>query len=296
MTSMPKFFALAVAGTLLIGAAPVAQAAGEAEHPPAQKWSFWGPFGKFDRAQIQRGFKIYREVCQGCHSLSQVSFRNLAEAGGPGFSTAQAEAVAAEYKIKDGPNDQGEMFERAGRIADKFPPPFPNDAAARAANGGASPPDLSVIAKARTYERGFPWFLIDIGSLYQEQGVDYIHAVLNGYADKPADVTIPEGTHYNKYFPGHAIGMPKPLSDGQVPYTDGTPTTVDQYAKDVAAFLMWTAEPHMEARKRLGLQVMVFLLIFSVMLYFTKKKVWADVHAHPEKLADRPHGAGEYKA
>lgn len=287
MTSMPKFLALALVGAVLTGFAPTAQAAGEVEPPPAQKWSFRGPFGTFDRAQIQRGFRVYREVCQGCHGLSLVSFRNLAEPGGPGFSRAQAEAVAAEYKVKDGPNDQGEMFERPGRLADRFPSPFANDAAARAANGGASPPDLSVMAKARTYERGFPWFLIDIVTQYQEQGVDYIVALMNGYVDKPANVSIPEGSNYNRYFPGHAIGMPKPLSDGQVAYTDGTPTTVDQYARDVSAFLMWTAEPHMEARKRLGLQVMVFLLIFSVMLYFTKKKVWADVHAHPEKLADK---------
>jgi cytochrome c1 len=296
MTSKLKFFALALAGTLLVGTAPAAKAAGDTEQPPRQKWSFSGPFGKFDRAQLQRGFRVYREVCQGCHSLSLISFRNLAEAGGPGFSRAQAETVAAEYKVKDGPNDQGEMFERAGRVADKFPPPFPNEAAARAANGGASPPDLSVIAKARTYERGFPWFLIDIFAQYQEQGVDYVVALMNGYVDKPADFTVPQGAHYNKYFPGHALGMPKPLADGQVQYTDGTPTTVEQYARDVAAFLMWTAEPHMEARKRLGLQVMIFLLIFAIMLYFTKKKVWADVHAHPELLRDRPHGAGEYKA
>jgi ubiquinol-cytochrome c reductase cytochrome b/c1 subunit len=295
MSTMSKYLALALVGGLLIGAAPAAQAA-EVEPPPRQKWSFSGPFGMFDRAQLQRGFRVYREVCQSCHSLSLVSFRNLMEPGGPGFTRTGAEAVAAEYQIKDGPNEQGEMFERPGRLADRFPPPFPNDAAARAANGGALPPDLSVIAKGRTYERGFPWFVIDMFTQFQEQGVDYMVALLNGYVDKPADVTIPEGSNYNKYFPGHAIGMPNPLSDGQVPYTDGTPTTVDQYAKDVAAFLMWTAEPHMEARKRLGLQVMVFLLIFSVMLYFTKKKVWADVHAHPEKLAERPHGAGEYKA
>jgi ubiquinol-cytochrome c reductase cytochrome b/c1 subunit len=294
MTSHVKLLALALLGTMLVGGAPIAQAAGEAEHPPRVKWSFSGPFGKFDRAQLQRGFKIYREVCQGCHSLSLVAFRNLAEPGGPGFSRAQAEAVAAEYKIKDGPNEQGEMFERAGRIADRFPPPFPNDAAARAANGGALPPDLSVMAKARTYERGFPWFVFDIFTQFQEQGVDYIDALLQGYVDKPQDVTLPEGSHYNKYFPGHAIGMPKPLNDGQVPYTDGSPQTVAQYANDVAAFLMWTAEPHMEARKRLGFQVMIFLLVFAVLLYFTKKKVWADVHANPDLLRERPHRPGEY--
>src|SRR5690606_1207724 len=151
-----------------------------APRPPEQKWSFSGPFGKFDQGQLQRGFKVYKEVCAACHSLSLVSFRNLAEKGGPGYTEAQAKAVAAEYKIKDGPNDAGDMFERPGRVADAFPAPFPNDNAARAANGGASPPDLSVIAKARTYERGFPTFLIDIVTQYQEQGPDYIVALLNG--------------------------------------------------------------------------------------------------------------------
>lgn len=294
MTSHAKFLALALLGTVLAGGAPTAQAAGEVETPPRVKWSFAGPVGTFDRAQLQRGFKVYREVCQGCHSLSLVSFRNLAEPGGPGFTRAQAEAVAAEYKVKDGPNDQGEMFERPGRLADRFPPPFPNDAAARAANGGALPPDLSVIAKARTYERGFPWFLIDIGTQFQEQGVDYLAALLQGYVDKPANVTIPEGSHYNKYFPGHAIGMPNPLSNGQVQYSDGAPQTVEQYAKDVAAFLMWTAEPHMEARKRIGFQVMIFLAVFALLLYFAKKKVWAAVKAEPDLLRERPRRPGEY--
>jgi ubiquinol-cytochrome c reductase cytochrome b/c1 subunit len=271
-------FALAV--LLSAGLAVPAYAAGEAEMPPRVKWSFSGPFGMYDQAQLQRGFKVYREVCQGCHSLSLLSFRNLAEPGGPGFTEAQARVIAAEYQIKDGPNDEGEMFERPGRLADRFPKPFPNDNAARAANGGALPPDMSVIAKARTYERGFPWFLIDIVTQYQEQGPDYIVALLNGYVDAPQGFQLPDGSQYNKYFPGHAIGMPAPLSDGQVTYDDGAPQTIDQYAKDVTAFLMWAAEPHMIARKRIGFQVMIFLLVFAGLLYFTKKKVWSDVHKH----------------
>jgi cytochrome c1 len=274
-----KLLALLVIGAAA-GLAGGPGRAAEAETPPIVKWSFHGPFGTFDRAQLQRGFKVYREVCQACHGLTLVSFRNLAEPGGPGFSRAQAAAVAAEYKIKDGPNDQGEIFERAGRVADRFPAPFPNDQAARLANGGALPPDLSVIAKARSYERGFPWFVFDIFTQYQEQGVDYITALLKGYADPPPGFTLPQGSSYNKYFPGHSIGMPPPLQDNQVTYDDGSPQTLDQYAKDVSAFLMWTAEPHLEARKRIGFQVMIFLIAFAALLYFTKKRVWSAVDGH----------------
>ena len=251
----------------------------EGPKPPAVKWSFAGPFGKYDPAQLQRGFKIYREVCQSCHALSLVSFRNLAEKGGPEFSIAQAEAVAAEYKVKAEPDDKGEVNDRAARLADRFPAPFANEQAARASNGGAYPPDMSVLAKARGYERGFPLFIADIFTQYQENGPDYIVALLNGYEKAPADFKLPSAsTYYNKYFPGHAIGMPKPLSDGQVEYTDDTPATVVQYSHDVTAFLMWAAEPHLTARKRLGGQVIIFLLVLSGLLYFTKKKVWADVH------------------
>lgn len=271
----------AIAGAMLFASAGSSLAANDdhsAPVPPAQKWSFAGPFGKFDRGQLQRGFKVYKEVCATCHSMNYLAFRNLAEPGGPGYTPAQAAAVAAEYKIKDGPNDAGEMFERPGRPADRFPAPFPNEQAARAANGGAFPPDMSLIAKARTYERGFPWFLIDIVTQYQEQGPDYIVALMTGYEDAPKGFALPAGTTYNKYFPGHAIGMPKPINDGQVTYEDGSPQTVEQYSKDVTAFLMWAAEPHMEARKRIGFQVMIFLILLSGLLYFTKKKVWASAH------------------
>jgi cytochrome c1 len=258
-----------------------AASAQEAEAPPRQSWSFHGPFGTYDQAQLQRGFKIYREVCSTCHSIKLLAFRNLADPGGPDFSEAQAATVAASYQVTDGPNDKGEMFQRPGKLADYFPPPFPNDQAARAALGGGLPPDMSVLAKARGHEAGFPRFIFDAVTQYQEAGPDYIHAILTGYEEQPpAGFALAPGTQYNKYFPGHAIAMPKPLSDGQVEYTDGTPATVDQYAKDVSAFLMWAAEPKLDERKRLGFQVFVFLLVLTGLLYFTKRRVWHDVH-HP---------------
>jgi cytochrome c1 len=286
MTLTRTILALTAAASLAgaVGMTSTAKAA-EGPTPPRQNWSFAGPFGKYDQGQLQRGFKVYKEVCAACHATKLLRFRNLAEPGGPGFTAAQAAAIAAEYKIQDGPNEQGEMFERDGRVADAFPSPFPNDAAARAANGGVLPPDMSVIAKARTYERGFPWFVFDMFTQYQEQGPDYIAALMMGYRDKPADFTMPSPTmQYNMYFPGHAIGMPPPLSDDRVTYDDGAPQTVEQYAKDVSAFLMWVAEPHMIARKRLGFQVMIFLLIFAGLLYFTKKKVWHAVELDPKML------------
>jgi ubiquinol-cytochrome c reductase cytochrome b/c1 subunit len=171
------------------------------------------------------------------------------------------------------------MFERPGRVADKFPSPFPNENAARAANGGAAPPDLSLMAKARGYERGFPQFIFDAFTQFQEKGPNYIHAILTGFEDSPPEgFTMPEGSTYNKYFPGHAMKMPNPLADDQVTYDDGTPQKVDQYAKDVSAFLMWAAEPKLEERKRIGFQVMIFMVILAGLLYFTKKAVWADAH------------------
>jgi ubiquinol-cytochrome c reductase cytochrome b/c1 subunit len=270
--------ALVVAGGLLAGTTQNARAE-EDTTPPSLKWSFAGPVGTYDRGALQRGLKVYKEVCANCHSLDYIAFRNLADPGGPGYSAAQVAGLAAEYKIKDGPNDQGEMFERPGRPADYFPAPFPNEQAARAVNGGGLPPDLSLITKARSYERGFPWFIFDFFTQFQEQGPNYVDAILQGFEDKPpAGVTIPNGSYYNKYFPGHTIKMPPPLSDGQVTFDDGSPATVAQYAKDVTTFLMWAAEPHMEERKALGLKVFVFLIIFAGLMYFTKKKVWADAH------------------
>jgi ubiquinol-cytochrome c reductase cytochrome b/c1 subunit len=269
-----SILALVVAG-VLAGASP--SVAAEQVQPPRQKWSFSGPFGHYDRAQLQRGFKVYREVCQVCHGLNLLSFRNL---GALGYNEAQVRQIASEYKIQDGPNDQGEMFERAGRPADRFPQPiaWKNEAQARTLYSGTVPPDMSVITKARTYERGFPWFVFDIFTQYQEQGPDYLVALLTGYGPPPAGVTLTGNLQYNKYFPGHAIAMPPPLTDSRVDYTDGTPQTILQYAKDVTAFLAWAAEPHLETRKRIGFQVMIFLIVFAGMLYFTKKKVWSAVH------------------
>jgi cytochrome c1 len=198
-----------------------------------------------------------------------VAFRTLAEEGGPGFSEAQVKALAAEYQVNDGPNDQGEMFQRPGRPSDYFPPNYANPEAAKAVLG-AAPPDMSLLAKARSYERGFPWFLLDAVIQYQEHGVDYIYAILNGY-------TKPNDANYNEYFPGHHIGMPKPLTDEQVKYTDGSPETVHQYAHDVAAFLMWAAEPKLEVRKKTGLRVMAFLIIFAGLVLATKRRVWAKI-------------------
>ncbi len=276
--------AAGVLGSLLVSA----QSAEEVPTPPKNTWSFAGPFGRFDRAQLQRGFKVYREVCQVCHGLTLVAFRSLAEPGGPGFTTAQATAIAAEYQVKGQPDDQGEVKDRPGRLADYFPAPFPNEQAARARYNGV-PPDLSVIAKARGYERGFPWWVLDMFTQYQEHGVDYLTALLLGYEEQPpAGFTLAPGTFYNKYFPGHAITMPPPLTDGRVEYTDGSPGTAAQYAKDVSAFLMWAAEPHLEARKRIGMQVFIFLIVLAGLLYFTKKKVWRGVELHPEKLEPRP--------
>jgi cytochrome c1 len=274
MKSHRIVFAFALAASL---SAAAVRAASAEDAPPRQKWSFAGPFGIYDQAQLQRGFKIYKEVCSTCHSIKLLAFRNLAEPGGPSFTEPQAAAIAASFQVADGPNDQGQMFQRAGTLADRFPPPFPNDQAARAALGGKLPPDMSVLAKARSHEWGFPRFIVDAFTMYQEDGPDYIHAILNGYTDPPAGETLPPGAQYNKYFPGGAIGMPKPLADGQVQYTDGTPMTVDQYGRDVAAFLMWAAEPTLNARKQLGFQVLIFLIVLTGLLYFSKKKVWRDI-------------------
>jgi len=266
---------------ILFAAAVAAASAAMAEEqttPVRQSWSFAGPFGTFDRAQIQRGFHVYRDVCAACHGMKHVAFRNLAQPGGPGFSPEQAKQVASEYRITDGPNDRGEMFERPGRLSDYLPSPDANEQAARARFNGASPPDLSVIAKSRGVEAGFPWFIVDAVRQYQEGGPDYIFAYLTGYESAPADVKLGDGQFWNKYFPGHRTAMRPPMQNGQVEYTDGTPATVEQYSRDVAAFLMWVAEPHLEARKRIGFQVMIFLIVFAGLAYFTKKKVWSDLH------------------
>lgn len=297
---MTRACVLAAALAVSVAGVAPALAAEGGTTPPHQSWTFAGPLGSFDKAQLQRGFQVFREVCSNCHSMKLVALRTLAAEGGPGFSRSQVQALAAEYKVKDGPNDSGEMFERPGRPADIIPPPFPNEQAAAAANGGKAPPDLSVMAKARTYERGFPWFITDpmpfVG--YGEQGPDYVTAVLTGYEDAPADVKVPDGGYYNKYYPGNVIAMPKPLNDGQVTYPKGAngqpvvPEVTAQYAKDVTSFLMWAAEPHMEARKRLGLRVLLFLAVLSGLLYYVKKRVWASVGGEVHGLQPELHKTG----
>ena len=279
---------LAAAGLAMAGATGFAAAQEEGGHseaepthfpinkPHQEDWTFAGPFGTYDRGQLQRGLKIYKEVCSACHSMELVAFRSLADLG---YSEAQVKAFAAEYTVQDGPNADGEMFERPGIPSDHFPSPFPNVEAAAAANNGAAPPDFSLIAKARGVERGFPTFIFDIFTQYAENGPDYIHALVTGYDhEPPAGMQIAEGTYYNPYFiAGKSLAMAPPLSDDQVTYDDGSPQTVDQYARDVSAFLMWAAEPHMEQRKQTGFQVMVFLVLFAGLVYMTKRKVWASV-------------------
>ena len=244
--------------------------------PVEQDWSFAGPFGTYDKGQMQRGLKIYKEVCSACHSLKLVSFRSLEDFG---YSEEQVKAFAAEYEVQDGPNAEGEMFTRKAGLSDKFPSPYANDVAAAAANNGAAPPDFSLIAKARGAGRGLPLVILDVFTQYAEGGPDYIYGLLTGYDQTPpAGMEIAEGTNYNPHFmSGKALAMAKPLSDDQVTYDDGAPQTVDQYARDVSAFLMWAAEPHLEARKQTGFKVMIFLLILGCLVYVTKRRVWAEV-------------------
>ena len=246
--------------------------------PARHEWSFAGVFGHYDQAQLQRGYQVYKEVCSACHSMKLVKFRNLTDEGGPGFTEDAVKVLASTYSIEDGPNDAGDMFERPRLPSDAFPSPFANDNAARAANGGALPPDMSLLAKARAVHRGFPWFVFDMFWPYQEQGPDYIASLLTGYQDPPEGVTVPEGTYYNPHFiNGISLRMPPPIDNDVVQYSDGTPQTKEQYAEDVSAFLMWAAEPHLDARKELGLKVMLFLIVFAGILYFVKRQVWRDV-------------------
>ena len=280
MKAKIKSLAIITASLLFAGAA-IAAEEGETPHYPLKKpneynWSFSGPVGHFDKEQLQRGFQVYREVCASCHSLELVSFRNLAQPGGLGYSEDLVKALAAEYQVTDGPNDEGDMFDRPAIPSDRFPSPFPNDEAAKASNNGAAPPDFSLIAKARAAERGFPKFVFDIFTQYQESGPDYIVSLLTGYTGSEPNEG---GTYDNPYFlGGPALAMAPPLSDGLVEYAqEDIPRTTEQYAKDVSAFLMWAAEPHLEQRKAMGFSVMLFLMVFAGLLYFTKKKVWSDV-------------------
>jgi ubiquinol-cytochrome c reductase cytochrome c1 subunit len=241
--------------------------------PTEEKWSFAGLFGKYDKGQLQRGLKVYKEVCSACHGMKRVAFRTLEDLG---YTEAQVKAFAAEYEVQDGPNADGEMFTRKAVPSDHFPSPFPNDEAAAAANNGAAPPDFSLIAKARGTERGFPQFVIDMFIPYQEGGVDYIHALLNGYQEPPAGIEVAEGTHFNPHFiAGISLAMAQPISDDQVTYDDGSPQTVEQYSRDISAFLMWAAEPHLEERKRMGFMVLIFLLGLAALVWMTKRAIYA---------------------
>jgi len=220
-------------------------------------WSFKGIFGTFDRASLQRGYQVYQEVCSGCHSAQHLSYRNLSEKGGPEFSVEEAKAIAAQFEVEDGPNSDGEMFMRPGRLSDKFVKPYPNVEASTAANGGAYPPDMSVLAKAR------------------KGGADYIYSLLLGYEEPPAGFEIEEGVYYNKYMSGNKIKMTAPLSDGLVEYSDGTQSTTAQMAKDVTTFLVWTAEPHLESQHRMGFKSIIYLIILFILVYMSKQKVWS---------------------
>jgi ubiquinol-cytochrome c reductase cytochrome c1 subunit len=224
-------------------------------------WSFKGLFGKFDRAALQRGYQVYTEVCASCHSMKYLSYRNLSEEGGPEFSEAVAKAIAASFEVTDGPNADGEMFTRPGKLSDKFVMPYDNVKAAQAANGGAYPPDMSVLVKARG------------------GGVDYIYSLLQGYEDPPVGVTLDDGVYYNKYMYGNKIRMAAPLSDGIVEYGDGTNASVEQMSKDVTTFLMWAAEPHLEARHQMGFKAIVYLIILTILVYFSMKKIWSRVES-----------------
>jgi ubiquinol-cytochrome c reductase cytochrome c1 subunit len=250
----------ALGAVFLLGAVVLssgARAAGDVIKPPSRDWSFQGIFGTFDRSALQRGFQVYNEVCAGCHSLRLVAYRNLMEIG---FTEGQVKNIAAEKDVTDGPNDEGEMFDRPARASDRFVKPFPNENAARAANNGAFPPDLTLMVKAR------------------KDGANYMHALMTGYKEPPAGTALPEGMAYNEYFPGKQIAMPSPLSEDGVEYTDKTKATVAQMASDITTFLAWAAEPELEARKGLGVKVLLFLLVLTGLLYAVKRKIWADVH------------------
>ena len=222
-----------------------------------QDWSFKGFFGKFDRGSLQRGYQVYAEVCASCHSMKYLSYRNLNEPGGPEFSIEQAKAIASQFELTDGPNDDGEMFTRTAKLSDKFVSPYANNKEAKALNGGAYPPDMSVLVKAR------------------KGGADYIYSILLGYDEPPEDIQLDEGVYYNTYMYGNMIKMAKPLSEGLIQYSDGTKATEEQMAKDVTTFLSWAADPHLEARHKMGFRAIIYLIIITILVYFSMKKVWS---------------------
>ena len=222
-------------------------------------WSFKGVTGKFDRSSLQRGYQVYKEVCASCHSMRLLSYRNLGEKGGPEFSITEVKDIASSFEVTDGPDSQREMFTRPGRPSDRFVSMYPNVEAATAANGGAYPPDMSVLVKSR------------------KGGADYIYSVLMGYDDPPANLKLDDGVYYNKYMDGNKIKMAKPLMEGIITYSDGTNATEDQMAKDVTAFLTWAAEPHLEARHKMGFKVIIFLIILTLLVYFSMKRIWSRI-------------------
>jgi len=276
-----KGLILAALGLALVAGS--AQAATHPEEPKDVHWSFEGPFGKFDKEQLQRGYKVYREVCSACHSMNLVYFRNLGQPGGPFYDpkypnpndNPYVKSLAKDIQVADIDSETGDAIHRPATSADHFPAPFPNEPAARASNGGALPPDLSVLAKAR------------------EGGPAYVYSILSGYHEPPAGLTVPPGKYYNPYFPGDLssfwsgphdkvppggfISMPPPLTNGKVTFDDGKPSTIQQEADDVAAFLAWAAEPKMEERKRFGLGAMIYLLIFTGLLYASYRRIWRNV-------------------
>ena len=226
---------------------------------PKHDWSFKGITGKFERSSLQRGYQVYTEVCSSCHSMKYLSYRNLAENGGPEFTEVQAKAIAASFEVTDGPNADGEMFTRPGKLSDKFVMPYENIKAAQAANGGAYPPDMSVLVKARG------------------GGVDYIYSLLQGYEDPPSGIILDDGVYYNKFMYGNKIKMANQLSDGLIEYADGTNATVEQMSKDVTTFLMWSAEPHLESRHQMGFKAIVYLIILTILVYFSMKRIWSRI-------------------
>ena len=227
--------------------------------PIKVNWSFKELTGKFDRASLQRGFQVYKEVCASCHSMQYLSYRNLGEPGGPEFTQEEVKAIAASVEIEDGPDSQGEMFTRPGKPSDKFTSPYPNVEASTAANGGAYPPDMSVLVKARP------------------GGADYMYSVLMGYEEPPAGMKLDDGVYYNKYMIGQKIKMASPLSDGIVEYSDGTEASMDQMAKDVTTFLAWAAEPELEERHRVGFKVIIYLILLTILDYLSMKKIWSRI-------------------
>ena len=255
---MKNFFKIFSFIILFSGLSLSTQAAEKVEYLKTD-WSFKGLFGKFDRAALQRGYQVYTEVCSSCHSMKYLSYRNLAEKGGPEFSIEQTKAIAASFEVKDGPNADGDMFTRPGRLSDKFVMPYSNVEEAKLSNGGAYPPDMTVLLKAR------------------KGGADYIYSVLLGYEDPPEGMKLDDGVYYNKYMYGQKIKMPKQLYEDLVTYADGTPATPEQMAKDVTTFMAWTAEPKLEERHKFGFRVIIYLVILTILVYFSMKKIWSRI-------------------